>query len=170
MRHVAGLLWAQHTSEGPFGPQRRKKGAKGAGLGYERKVAKALPQAIFNPWFEYMDANGKGFAQPDFLLPLKGGLLAILECKLTATPVGKEQLALLYMPLAQFLWPKRQILGVMVTKNLTWASRGPAISLEEALQQSLRSTTIPTLHWLGHSPLLLGDFEFDPDFRVDSHA
>lgn len=168
VRHVAGLLWAEHVAEGPFGPQKRRKGAKAAGLGYERKVCGALPAAIFNPWFAYMDANGKGFAQPDFLLPLKGGILAILEVKLTATPTAEEQLRELYMPIAEFLWPDREVIGVMVAKNLTSGARNVHTTLSGALRNAYtgQGQCLPLLHWLGHSPLALGDFAIDPDFRM----
>jgi hypothetical protein len=154
-RRVAGLLFAARTEEGPFGPQRAKRGSKGRGLAYERAVGAALPRAAtpweFNPWFEFLDANGKGFAQPDYIL-LGPREVFLLECKLTDTPEAYEQINFLYRPILEhvFALPVR---GVVVCKNLAPHSpASPYVDLTPALRAA-RAGETPTLHWLGHSKL-----------------
>lgn len=157
MRAIAGLLWAAETPAGPFGPQKRRKGTKRQGLGYEKKIAKALPRARFNPWFHFVDANGSGYCQPDFIQELLDGSLLILEAKLTDTPTAYEQIERLYRPILQHIYPDRSILGMVICKNLAQGSRGVYTDLEAAIGAA-RKGVVPTFHWLGHTPLRSEDF------------
>jgi hypothetical protein len=116
-------------------------------------VRRALPSPErwqFNPWFEFVDANGRGFAQPDFVLRTKSEIL-LLECKLTDTLEAREQLQLLYTPLLEHVY-RSPVRGVVVAKSLAPFSPDPVFTLREALAAA-REGQLPVLHWLGHSSL-----------------
>lgn len=152
-RSIQGLIWAGPTEVGPFGVQKRRKGAKAAGLRYEKLVRKALPAAArwsFNPWFEFVDANGKGFAQPDFVLRTKNEVL-VVECKLTFTEEAFGQLQELYFPILHYVH-RLPVRGIVLTKNLTPSAPPPTPSFRAAVAAS-RKGQIPVVHWLGHSSL-----------------
>ncbi len=67
-------------------------------------------------WLQFVDANGPGFAQPDFYFVRPDSVLCI-ECKLTQHPVAWEQLRGLYAPLLEKLYA-RPVVCVQVCKNL----------------------------------------------------
>ncbi|HXJ94233.1 MAG TPA: hypothetical protein VMT20_15400 [Terriglobia bacterium] len=98
VRVVRDLRWAQ-LADCPFAPQKHS-GARLAGLRFEKAVWKKTG-GLHNPWIEFEDANGSGFACPDIVLPERK---LIVECKLTYTPVADMQLAGLYLPLAKAVW------------------------------------------------------------------
>jgi hypothetical protein len=153
VRHVEGLIWAQAVAKGPFGPQGRKKGAKARGLAFERDVAKALPRPeawAFNPWYQFGDRNGGGYAQPDFVLRTKTAVL-VLECKLTDTREAYDQLRGLYFPILEHVYGL-PVSGIVIAKNLAPASQPPCLTFGEALNAS-RNGAVPLLHWLGTSSL-----------------
>jgi len=117
--HVpVGLLWVESAPSGP--PrlvQSKPRGAKAAGLRYERSVAKAIPGAVHGPWFRYADQTGSHWCQPDFYKLLPEAVL-VLEAKLTWTPNGHQQIFQLYSPvLGKFF--NRPVHGIVVCKNLT---------------------------------------------------
>jgi hypothetical protein len=116
-RHVKGLKWAQWADPPSFAKRKRARGAKAAGLRFERKVAEELArrgEVWHGQWIEFEDVNGRGLAQPDFILPSEG---IVLESKLTETPAAFEQLFSLYLPLLELLMGER-LCGVQVCRNL----------------------------------------------------
>lgn len=52
-----------------------------------------------NPWLEFEDSNGYGWAQPDFVCQRSDGLLIVVEIKLTETLDLRQELEDLYLPL-----------------------------------------------------------------------
>lgn len=140
--------------KGPGFAPSRPRGAKGAGLRYERALGKALPKETHRGlWIKFEDRNGLGWAQPDFLLGFDGKI-AILEAKYTWVPEGHSQIELLYRPLVERIW-QTPIVGVVVCKVLTSAAGGAReifSSLGEALAQG-REEKSGTLHWIGTGPL-----------------
>lgn len=153
-RHVRGLLWAQECPRGPFGPQKRKKGAKARGLAFEKEVGRALPSPshwAYNPWFQFADGSGMGYAQPDYVLRTKSEVL-VLECKLTDTLEAYDQLGKLYLPILEHVYGL-PVYGIVVAKALRPGSPVPCSSLREAFACARSGVRFPLLHWLGHSSL-----------------
>lgn len=117
---VSGLAWTRETvSPWPKGRGPRKASRK-EGLAYERAVAKVLPLARYQQWFEFGDRSGSNFCAPDLLLDV-GAYLVCLECKLTDWPEAKLQLSQLYLPVLAHHFGK-PIRGVVVAKNLSFKS------------------------------------------------
>jgi hypothetical protein len=85
-------------------PKARLSGVKLRGLTYEKRVGAHLrsifPKVYSGQWFQYVDATGGGYCQPDHFIVLKNGILCI-ECKLTETPVGFAQIRQLYRPILE---------------------------------------------------------------------
>lgn len=146
-RVVQGLYLARRVAKPEFIRTTRPHGAKAQGLRYERLVAKAIPQALHNPWFHFADANGKGWCSPDLLL-IHQNQAVVFEVKLTDTVDAIGQLANLYFPVLQKAL-RLPVRGIIVVKNLTPETDRSRItaSLAEALAQPAES--IPLLHWLG---------------------
>lgn len=153
-KEVKGLTFAAPCLRPSFIPlQRSRKGSKGAGLRYEKLVAKAIPGSILGQWFHYLDASGPGWCQPDILV-LGAKRILVLECKLTLTAEAFRQLSKLYVPVLTLAYPGRTIVPGVVCKNLT-----PEVDLSsvvESLPELLsrpQGSALPVLHWLGNSPL-----------------
>jgi len=141
-RQVVGLVWAEWAAS-PW-PASRPRGAKGAGLRYERRVAKAT-KGDHGRWLRFCDANGTGYCSPDILL-WKPPALIVLECKLTWTPEAEAQLTGLYCPILAHLYPEIPIRGVVVVRALTPDAPRPVHTLSEALADG---PAPKVLHWLG---------------------
>jgi hypothetical protein len=145
---IKGLKWAR-PCERPRGlPFSRARGAKRAGLAYEKKLAEGLFQAKHGQWFEYEDVEGRGFCQTDVLLQRPWGIL-ILEAKYTWTPVGHAQLEQLYLPVVAQAWglPTR---GLVVCKIvLPETPRGEIYSDLDSATAAACLGRRPVLHWLG---------------------
>lgn len=157
-REVKGITFAAPCLRPSFIPlQKSRKGSKGAGLRYEKLVAKAIPNSVLGQWFHYIDANGAGWCQPDVLVLGRKRVL-VLECKLTLTSEAFRQLQLLYFPVLRQAYPEREIIGGVVCKNLT-----PEVDfslLFESIPELIAKyptldspSAIPVVHWLGSSPL-----------------
>ena len=147
---VFGLVSARPCSPPAFSHKVKVKGAKAAGLRYEREVAGALPMALHGQWFTYLDANGQAYCQPDIILLTEKEIL-VLEVKLKWTPQALDQLKYLYLPILSHVYA-RPIRCAVVTKILTPFSPPPFQSIAAALTSP--SHTIPLIHWLGTTPLL----------------
>lgn len=162
-RVIEGLQWARRASEAPFGKPRARKNARGAGIRYERLLAKALPQAIHGRWYEFADANGRGFCQPDLLLDTSSGLV-VLEVKLTWVEEAHSQIEQLYRPVLR-LAEGASVAGIVVCKTLSPGMRFiPVVAtLAEALPLALAGRLV-VLHWLGTSTL-----EPRPPAAIGSH-
>lgn len=151
---IEGLEWAKALPGRPKCiPQGRARGAKAAGLRYEREIAGALPGSVHGQWFEFRDRNGLGYCQPDLLLRGGPGELVVLEAKYTWVAQGHGQIAELYRPVVE-LATKRWVLGIVVCKVLRSSMPGVAIAstLEEALNLARQGRTV-ALHWIGQGEL-----------------
>lgn len=131
----------------PVGRPRKK--SKIAGLGYEKALAAALPEALHGQWFEFEDRNGRGHCQPDLILDSKLGLI-VLEAKYTWTEAGHRQIDLLYRPVVEKAMG-RDVLGIVVCKVLTpevqssWVCR----DLDSAVRRAFTGGKT-VLHWIGN--------------------
>jgi hypothetical protein len=147
-RQIAGLEWAR-PSKRPAGiPIGRPRGAKLAGIRYERGLASALPAAKHGQWFEFKDAAGPGVCQTDLLLG-QSGFCLILEVKYTWTIEGHRQLEQLYLPVVERAIA-RPCLGIVVCRRLVEGMRGIEVarSLAEAVEIAAAGRR-PAWHWLG---------------------
>lgn len=159
--YVDGLLWARpclRPASISFG---RPRGAKAAGIRYERAVARACAlhyarETTHGQWFEYEDASGHHWCQTDVLISwLDGSGHCILECKLSDSEHAagaREKLTRLYCPVVA-LALKAPCKAIIVTRHLNEKSdtRSVCDTLESAI--ALSRTQIPLLHWLGRSPI-----------------
>lgn len=91
-------------------------------------------------WITFTDANGPGFAQPDYFI-LQPEQVLLFECKLTQTEEAWRQLRSLYGPLLAHIF-ERPIISVQVCHNLT--STPPII-----ITSPSSSKDGAILHWLG---------------------
>jgi len=120
MREIQGLKWVRVLDGRPEGlPESRPRGAKAKGVAFESAVAQAegFVRARHGIWLEYADANGGGFAQPDFVFVQDGGLI-VAEVKLTWRVEAYRQLRGLYWPLLRLL-AGVPIGGIVVCRGLT---------------------------------------------------
>lgn len=155
-RVVVGLRSAQPCGWPTCVPRnRRPRGAKAAGLRYERtfgaRLAKVFPCAQHGPWYEFFDSNGRGFAQPDYVLVREQGVM-VWECKLTDTEAAERQLRGLYFPVLEEVY-RLPIFGIIVTRHLTRTSNTALVctTLGDAIARA--NGVIPVLHWLGNAKL-----------------
>lgn len=149
-RAVRGLLWAQ-KAENPWPKARSPGGLKAQGIRYEAAVAARLPEARRGLWWRFCDANGTGYCQTDLLL-LRDDSLFVLECKLTDTPEARKQLEHLYRPVVECAL-RRPVFGITVARHVTPTSSLVVDDLDTACRLALRGH-LPTLLWLGRSPLV----------------
>jgi hypothetical protein len=151
-RRVLGLRWAK-TCERPRSiPVGRPRGAKAAGIRYERAIAQELRGARRGQWFEFEDLNGPGYCQVDFLLPW-AHQTAVLEAKYTWTGDGHRELEWLYVPVVEaagFACP----VGIVISRRLV-PQMGARVAgtLEEAFEGAKCGPSV--LHWIGAGPLVL---------------
>ncbi len=157
-RVVKGLKWARLDDVGPGFSASRARGAKRAGLKYEKDLAKAFgPKAAHGRWIKFEDQNGIGFAQPDILYP-NGKELFIVESKYTWVPEAHTQIALLYQPLLECIYADAKIFGIVACKVLTQfgaAKRVVCSDMDQAMNFA-RGGEVPILHWIGTGPLWPG--------------
>jgi len=153
---VRGLLWARPCPR-PKLPRSRPRGAKAAGLAYERKLAKAIcaehPLAFHGQWYEFADANGKGFCQPDVVIPRKD-YVVVVEIKLSAQEDAWSQARGLYKPILEHVY-RRPCYCIIATKFLR--SERAADVIEESLEGAIETAHVlnltPLWHWIGSGPL-----------------
>ncbi len=152
MREISELLWAK-PMERPAGiPIGRPRGAKAAGLRYERALVRALPPPkVHGQWFEFEDRRGRGVCQPDILVSReRGGMIAVLEAKYSWTAEGHQQLEKLYLPVVQMALG-RSAVGILVTRRLVSEMlKGIVIcsTLEQAVWFAREGRRV-VWHWLG---------------------
>lgn len=117
-----------------FIPRPGGKGSKALGRTYQNKVGKFIrrkfPDLVTGQWFEYVDANGRGWCETDHYLVFEDQVI-LFECKLTQTHVAFLQMDELYKPILRKIYGK-PVTGVQVCKHLT--ERGRSITdVREAL-------------------------------------
>lgn len=154
-RIIRGLLWAHQAARAPHQPTKRRRGAKAIGLRYEKALAKALPSARHGLWFEFADANGRGFCQPDFLIELFG-VPFVLETKLRDCCGGLAQIAELYQPVMSMVLGKR-VCGIAIVRTLS--ALPPSITAHQGLREAANAAlggTPSVLLWREGYPLVLG--------------
>lgn len=156
---MLNLRSAQSLPSKPkFIPKGRATGTKALGLGYERKVFKAVqkgfPEAKHGQWFLYFSEREEGpaWCQTDILLPYNKAVY-ILECKLSDRAEAKEKLFDLYIPVVEKAMGCKAY-GIVVTKFLKPTSDVDLVtsSLRRAIDMAFGGN-IPTLHWLGLAPI-----------------
>lgn len=149
-RVINGLVWAKPCARPRAIPASRPRGAKAAGLRYERALAAALPKAKHGQWFEFEDRNGPGWCQTDLLLELPSGVL-VLESKYTWVPEGHQQVEDLYLPVVAKALAKPTFGGV-VAKVLT---PGPYLVARDlqTFTQACVARQRAVLHWIGVGPI-----------------
>lgn len=151
-REIEGLLWSRACPRPAGIPIGRPRGAKAAGLRYERALARALPAPrVHGQWFEFEDARGRGVCQTDLLLSVsRGGTIVVLEVKYSWTAEGHQQLEKLYLPIVQKA-TGRQVIGIVVTRRLT-ESMPRDLVVCSTLAQAIAAASAgrrAVWHWLG---------------------
>jgi len=163
-RQISGLRYAHRypAKWPPAIPRPRPRGIKALGARYESAFAKSLPTAERGVWWEFIDDNGPGLCQTDFIW-INGPDIIIFECKHTWTDEGMAQLIGLYIPVVSRAL-QRNVTGIQICKHLVpWA--GPtAISLEEALANARATGQPTTLHWRGLVPIAPSAKRSEPPF------
>lgn len=151
-RKITGLKWARPCSRPNSIPVGRPRGAKAAGLRYERALASAVPNATHGQWFEFEDANGRGHCQPDLIL-FFDSIVIVLESKYTWTLAGHRQIEELYIPVLQEVY-RRKVYGGVVCKVLTPICDARISSDLETFIAEIKFGRA-VLHWIGvgHVPL-----------------
>ena len=131
----------------PWIKANRPRGAKAAGLRYERALAKAVPLALHGQWFQYRTSDGPAWCQTDLLLLGKKRAI-VIEVKLSDYLGARVQVQNLYLPVLRAAYPHLEPFGVIVLRSL---EQVPAdIEVFESLAPALRSSDVPLVHWLGH--------------------
>ena len=150
-RKISGLLWARPCPRPKVIPRAKAKtGTKAQGLGYEKKLVKVLPVGHHGQWFEFEDANGRGFCQPDYFFPHPGRIV-VVEAKLSWTQAAVIQLEDLYSPILAKVYGL-PVQNVVICKILRRDAPLPLLfpSLDLALAANL---PLSLVHWLGSGPL-----------------
>lgn len=160
-RQIKGLKWARLCDRPRGLPIGRPRGAKAAGLRYERVLAKALPDWTHGQWFEFEDQNGPGHCQVDLFkrveIPGCDKTIAIIEAKYTWTLAGHLQISHLYKPVLEMAFNAKAF-GFVACKVLTRESHGKTLpfgDLQEAMYHSYTDRAV-ALHWIGSGPVPLG--------------
>lgn len=147
---IKGLSWAQLSKESPWPKPRARKGSKGQGIRYERKVGSELMRRLggirSGQWIYYCDLARSGYAQPDHFRVGAHSVL-VFECKLTQCRAGELQLQELYRPLLAHIFQK-PVITVMACRNVVYPPEA-LISGPEELLESRDEETLFTWHWLG---------------------
>ena len=116
-RVVVGLKWVREVEGRPKAiPVGRPRGVKAFGPRYEKAIEAELPTWDRGRWFEFEDANGHGWCQPDFV-KIERGRVIVLELKHTWTEDGQIELNKLYLPVLRTLYGLPTF-GIVVAKRL----------------------------------------------------
>jgi|SRR5215472_12443256 len=117
-RQIEGLKSAIALLERPSCiPQPRPRGAKAAGLRFEKSLFAALSKGIRGQWFSFEDKNGPGYCQTDILYSFLPRYMVVIEAKYTLVPGAHTKLVNLYLPVASKAL-NAPVCGVVVVKNL----------------------------------------------------
>jgi hypothetical protein len=155
-RVISGLRWAKLLPEKPACiPNSRPRGAKAAGLRFERDLSKHLAASVHGQWFEFRDDNGHGYCQTDLLYSFAPSFMAVLEAKYTLVPGAFQKLVDLYLPIVSMA-AQLPAVGVCVVRNLEPSvCEGSIIftDLHSAAQTALVWKHPTILHWRGQQLL-----------------
>lgn len=117
------ILEAGFSEEPSFKRRVSRKGAKGAGLAYEKKVHEKLTDQfggvyLASPWIKYCEeGRGSKYCQPDGLVfDVNAGVILVVECKLSFTSDAYFQMAHKYVPILEAMFPEWEVHGVQVCK------------------------------------------------------
>lgn len=157
-RRISGLLSARRLDcRPPSIPIGRPRGAKAAGMRYQRLVEKALLAAFpgsgldVGPWFEFTDSAGRGYCQPDALMyNITDDSYMIIEIKLSNFQAAEAQITELYKPVIERAIGSR-VSGMIVLKNLS--PEVPAARIFDDFRRAMvcaQCEWFPVWHWLGH--------------------
>jgi hypothetical protein len=172
-RVVQSIISARRLSARPACiPIGRPRGIKRAGIAYQRAFEAALLKqfprhgVMIGPWFEYHDATGRHFCQPDALIyDIECDTFCIIEVKLSDFALAERQITQLYAPVLRasgILFPG----ALVVVKNLSpEASERPVFDdFRRALVASRAPGVIGVLHWLGRGPIAGPPLRLRPTF------
>lgn len=154
-RIIQGLRWVKRLPSRPDCiPASRPRGAKAAGLRFERELAKALPTSIHAAWFEFEDRNGPGYCQTDIIHILHPNFAAVIEVKYTLVPGAHSKLLNLYIPIVSLAFDTEAV-GVVAVKNLDPRYRRGRIytDLPSAAQAAAANSYPALLQWSGQALL-----------------
>jgi len=151
VKPVNGLLWARPVNKPAFIPVSRPRGAKAAGLRYERQFAKFLKPlgCIHGQWFEFEDKSGVRYCQTDIIFPVSKRLFSVIEVKYTLVDRAYDQLLDVYGPVVEAAYNVPVGL-VVVYKNYRGGGQGvPFVDIPMATQFSVDTGHVANLHWIG---------------------
>lgn len=153
-RSIVGLEYAALCLRPAHIPKGRPRGAKAAGLRYEKALAAAIPRAEHGQWIEFRDLNGPGHCQFDLMIE-GAKRIVLIECKLTDVEQGRKQLESLYFPVAKMIWPDKKPLGIVAARHLSKESDLSRVrtTLKDAIKAAEFENIIPVLHWMERNPL-----------------
>jgi hypothetical protein len=153
-RVVKNLRWAELADEPPFAfSNRGRTPAQKEGLRYEKQLKKWLEHSfrgeiLYQPWINFEDDNGEGWASPDFVLTPHGreSHRLLVDAKLTATWRAEAQLRGLYLPLLQALMKSAKFTTLQVAKNLA-GLRTEVLSIDDVMALP-PDQVLYTWHWM----------------------
>lgn len=125
---------AWRSAEAPYSGRRRPRGAKRAGVVYQRRVEAWDGLASANsvecsPWFCFLDdSGGRHYCQPDLLVRV-GDKLLVCEIKIRWTSDAWWQLRKLYLPVLT-----RALAGSVLVPVCICRSYDPSISIPDPVQ------------------------------------
>lgn len=122
---------ARHIGGSPHaGKRSRASGAQKAGLAYQKRIGALLtssrpPSTLeLGPWFWFVDSRTvRHYCQPDILLHLADGRIAVGEIKIRWTADAWWQLRKLYLPVLGKVFPGRVLLPFVVCRSFDPAVR-----------------------------------------------
>lgn len=145
---------------------KRLRGSRGAGLAYERALAKAVKslnvaEILHGQWFHYKDQFGPGWCQPDIVF-LSAKFAVVIEVKLTNVQEARKQLQELYLPVLSVAYPEKEVVGVIALRHVSSVEKEVEIfdCIFDAIEESrqIKSKMPPAkdfgiFHWLGNGPI-----------------
>jgi len=157
-RVIEDLRWASLLSERPSCiPASRPKGAKAAGLRFEKALSRHLSGSLHGKWFEFEDRNGHGYCQTDIIYVFHTPITpyaVIIEVKYTLVPGAHTKLQHLYLPIVSAALRMPSV-GVVAVKNLDPRFRRGRIytDLPSAVQAACTNSFPSLIQWSGQALL-----------------
>lgn len=140
-------------------PIGRPRGAKAAGLRFQRAVGAALEaklghRLLQGPWFEYCDGHVRRYCQPDFIIYRpESADFVVAEAKLTWNFEAYEQLWRLYVPVVR-RYSAKAVSAMLIVRNLTRETPKQAVFGDfTAALAAAYGAACPIFHYLGRGPV-----------------